>query len=155
MFDEFLERINSRFRSKIRRQMFLLVRIQMDTNMASLYRKALKQKNHFPKYLAYEKLHWPESWRASLHFYILSYPRFWTIQQSGLLNGFIYFFDGVTVKNSNLIFDRQSTIYLPWIIKNQLNFLVDLVFFHFLGINPHSHTNNLSLNTVAKLVRKQ
>ena len=36
-----------------------------------------------------------------------------------------------------------------------MNFLVDLVFFHFLDINPHSHTNNLSLNTVAKLVSKQ
>ena len=61
----------------------------------------------------------------------------------------------MTVKNSNLVFDRRSTINLPWIIKNQLNFLVDLVFFHFLDINPHSHTNNLSLNTVAKLVSKQ
>ena len=59
------------------------------------------------------------------------------------------------MKNSNLIFDRRSIIYLPWIIKNQMNFLVDLVFFHFLDINPHSHTNNLSLNTVAKLVSKQ
>lgn len=59
------------------------------------------------------------------------------------------------MKNSNLIFDRRSTIYLPRIIKNQLNFLVDLIFFHFLDINPHFHANNLILNTFAKLVSKQ
>ena len=59
------------------------------------------------------------------------------------------------IKRFYLIFDRRSTIYLPWIIKNQLNFLVDLIFFHFLDINPHFHTNNLSLNTFAKLVSKQ
>ena len=56
------------------------------------------------------------------------------------------------MKNSNLIFDRRSTVYLPRIIKNQLNFLVDLIFFHFLDINPHFHINNLILNTFAKLV---
>ena len=57
MFDEFLERINSLFLfvAKFSDRCFcwcaaaMLVCIQMDTNMASTYCKALKQKNDFPK----------------------------------------------------------------------------------------------------------
>ena len=32
----------------------------------------------FLQSLEYEKLHWPESWRGSLHIYLVSYARFWT-----------------------------------------------------------------------------
>ena len=34
---------------------------------------------HFCGYLVYEILLWPESWRGSLHIYLLSLPRFWTL----------------------------------------------------------------------------
>ena len=55
----------------------MLVPIQMGVIMASLYEALQIWVNHFSEYLAYEKLHWPESWWGSLHIYLLSSLRFW------------------------------------------------------------------------------
>ena len=70
MFDEFLERINSRIRSKIQRQMFLLVcsgnvSARPDGHQHGIFitQSSKKLSKSFPQIsLAYEKLHWPESW---------------------------------------------------------------------------------------------
>ena len=159
MFDEFLERINSRIRSKIQRQTFLLVcggnvsaRPVGHQHGIFITQSSKNLGKSFPQISCIWKiaLTWIlASILAYLHPFIsqiLVYSTVWSIERFCLFY-FIFFFDGVTVKNSNLVFDRRSTINLPWIIKKQLNFRVDLVFFHFLDINPHSHTNNLSLNT--------
>ena len=76
--------MNSRFRSKTQWKIFLLVSgyhvgAHPDgNNMASSYKALWIWVNHFSRYLTYEKLHWPVSLWASLHIYLLSFPRFWT-----------------------------------------------------------------------------
>ena len=57
----------------------MLVPIRMGTNMASPYKSLLMLWKHFFGYLVYEIFLWPESWWGSLHIYLLSFPRFWTL----------------------------------------------------------------------------
>ena len=56
-------RINSRFCSKTR----------MGTSMASPYKSLYTWVKHVFRYLVYEIFLWPESWRGSLHIYLLSF----------------------------------------------------------------------------------
>ena len=53
--------------------------IRMVSIMASPYKSLLILWKHFFGYLVYEIFLWPESWRGSLHIYLFSFPRFWTL----------------------------------------------------------------------------
>ena len=55
----------------------MLVPMWMGTNMPSPYKGLQIWAQNVSKYLAYKKLHWPESWQRSLCIYLLSYPSFW------------------------------------------------------------------------------
>ena len=48
-------------------------------DMATPYKGLQIWVNHFFEYLAHEKLHRSESWRGSLHIYLLLFPRFGTL----------------------------------------------------------------------------
>ena len=50
---------------------------QKVTNMASPYKALWIKVKHFPEYLAYEKLHWPEF--RSLYIYLLLFPWTWVL----------------------------------------------------------------------------
>ena len=56
---------------------------------------------HFPTYLELEKLKWAESWQESLHIYLLSFPRFWTLSIELFWFLFWSILNGVTLKTSN------------------------------------------------------
>ena len=62
--------------------------------------------NKFLKCFACEKSYWPESWRRSFYINLISFLRFWKLS-------FIFIFDGVTVKTSNLT-KRVSGVNLVW-----------------------------------------
>ena len=57
----------------------MLVLLRMGTSMVSSYKFLLILWKHFLGYLVYEKFLWPESWPGSLHIYLPSFPRFWTL----------------------------------------------------------------------------
>ena len=77
----------------------MLVPIWMGNNIASPYKSLYLWENHFSKYLAYEKLHWPESWQGSEDICLLAFPRLWSIYWTVLT----FLFDGMTVKTSNYL----------------------------------------------------
>ena len=58
-------------------------------------------KTFFFRYLVYETFLWPESWRKSLHIYLLSFPRFWTLSIERFWF-FLSILNGVTLKTSNM-----------------------------------------------------
>ena len=53
--------------------------IWLGTSVASPYKPLYIWVKHFFGCLVYETFLWPESWRGSLHIYLLSFPRFWTL----------------------------------------------------------------------------
>ena len=83
---------------------------------------------HFFGYLVYEIFLWPESWRGSLHIYLLSFPRFWTL----LIERFWFLFwsilNGVILKTSNIQSLYQWIDQNKWSLKIKiiLPFLADL-----------------------------
>ena len=79
----------------------MLVLIQMGTRMASAYKSLLILWKHFLGYLVYEIFLWPESWRGSLHIYLLSFPRFWILSIERFWFLFWSILNGVTLKTSN------------------------------------------------------
>ena len=56
---------------------------------------------HFFGYLVYEIFLWPESWRGSLHIYLLSFPRFWTLSIERFWFLFWSILNGMTLKTRN------------------------------------------------------
>ena len=63
---------------------------------------------HFFGYLVYEIFLWPESWRGSLHIYLLSFPRFWTLSIERFCFLFWSILNGVTLKTSNMWVAQDS-----------------------------------------------
>ena len=57
---------------------------------------------HLFGYLVHEIFLWPESWRGSLHIYLLSFPRFWTLSIQRFWFLFRSILNGVTLKTSNM-----------------------------------------------------
>ena len=55
---------------------------------------------HFFGYLEREIFLWPESWRAALYIYLLSFPRFWTLSIERFWFFFLSILNGVTLKTS-------------------------------------------------------
>ena len=56
---------------------------------------------------------WPESWRGSLHIYLLSFPRFWTLSIKGFCFLFWSILNGVTLKTSNMAVTGEKTLFSP------------------------------------------
>ena len=80
----------------------MLVPIRMSTTMASPYKSLWNWVKHFFGYLVYEIFLWPESWRGSLHIYLLSFPRFWILSIERFWFLFWSILNGVTLKTTNL-----------------------------------------------------
>ena len=91
-----LEVINSRFCSKTRQKMFLLVSVRHvgahpnELQHGVSIQSSINLVKHFLGYLVYEVFLRPKSWRESLYIYLLSFPRFWTLSMV-LISILIYF----------------------------------------------------------------
>ena len=115
---EFLEEWIHTFVAKLGNRCFcwfqsaMLELIQVSTSMVSPYKSLLSLGpvwvKHFFGYLVYEKFLRPESWRGSLHTYLLSFLRFWTLSIERFWFLFRSILDGVTLKTSN-----RSILCLP------------------------------------------
>ena len=79
----------------------MLELIRMSTSMASPYKSLSILVKRFFEYVVYEIFLWPESWRVSLHIYLLSFPRFWTLSIEQFWFLFWSILNGVTLKTSN------------------------------------------------------
>ena len=73
----------------------------MGTSMASPYKSLLIFWKHFFGYLVYEIFLWPESWGGSLHIYLLSFPRFWSLSIGRFWFWFWSILNGVTLKTGH------------------------------------------------------
>ena len=108
----------------------MLVPIQMATSMASPYKSLEIWVKHFSGYLVYEIFLWPESWRGSLHIYILSFQGFWTLSITVLILILIYFEwrddenQQFLIPNVHCVLDNSdSIIVFYWISRSYVRLL--------------------------------
>ena len=80
---------------------------------------------HFLRYLVHcirnWILLWPEFWRGSLHIYLLSFPRFWTLSIERFWFLFWSILNGVTLKTSN------SPSHLSLVIERIMAFVQQII----------------------------